>query len=131
MYRFGNVIGERTNHGVIYDFIAKLKKIGKWEMDRLAYLLTKLKALPDSDGRTVLDNTLILYSSDISDGDAHNHDDMPVVLAGGGAGFKMGRHVEYPEMPHFGQLFLSIANAFGSPITSFGEHGMAGLGGLV
>ena len=110
--------------------IAKLKVIGKWEMDQIAAMLTKLKSLPDSDGRTVLDNTLVFISSDISDGDAHNHDDMPVVLAGGGAGFSMGRHVEYPEKPHFGQLFLSIANAFGSPITTFGEQGMAALGGL-
>jgi len=119
-----------SHHGMDTDKIAKLKIIGKWEMDQIAAMLTKLKSLPDSDGRTVLDNTLVFISSDISDGDAHNHDDMPVVLAGGGAGFTMGRHVEYPDMPHFGQLFLSIANAFGSPIASFGEHGTAPLSGL-
>ena len=119
-----------SHHNDNADNIAKLQKIGKWEIDQLAVLLTKLKALPDSDGRTVLDNTLVFYSSDISDGDAHNHDDMPVLLAGGGAGFTLGRHVEYPEKPHFGQLFLSIANAYGSPITTFGENGKAPLGGL-
>ena len=119
-----------SHHNDNPDNIAKLKKIGKWEIDQLAVLLTKLKNLPDSDGRTVLDNTLVFYSSDISDGDAHNHDDMPVLLAGGGAGFSMGRHVEYPEKPQFGQLFLSIAQAYGSPVTSFGEHGMAPLAGL-
>jgi hypothetical protein len=119
-----------SHHNDNADNIAKLKKIGKWEIDQLAVLLTKLKSLPDSDGRTVLDNTLVFYSSDISDGDAHNHDDMPVILAGGGGGFTLGRHVEYPEKPHFGQLFLSIAKAYGSSITSFGEHGMAPLAGL-
>lgn len=119
-----------SHHNDNPDNIAKLKLIGKWELDQLAVLLTKLKSLPDSDGRTVLDNTLVFYSSDISDGDAHNHDDMPVLLAGGGAGFTMGRHVEFPEKPHFGQLFLSIANAYGSPITTFGENGKAPLGGL-
>jgi len=119
-----------SHHGGNVDQIAKLKKIGKWEMDRLAHLLTTLKGLPDSDGRTVLDNTLIFYSSDISDGDAHNHDDMPVLLAGGGADFTMNRFVDHPEKPHFSDLFISIANAFGSNVTTFGEHGMAALPGL-
>ncbi|HVY32147.1 MAG TPA: DUF1552 domain-containing protein [Polyangiaceae bacterium] len=120
-----------SHHGGNPDNIAKLKKIGKWEMDRLAYLLAKLKALPDSDGRTVLDNTLILYSSDISDGDAHNHDDMPVLLAGGGADFTMNRYVDYKDKPHFGDLFISIANAFGdASVTTFGEHGTKPLDGL-
>lgn len=119
-----------SHHGGNADNINKLKKIGKWEIDRLAYFLTKLKALPDSDGRTVLDNTLVFYSSDISDGDAHNHDDMPVLLAGGGADFTMNRFVNYPDKPHFGDLFISIANAFGSNITAFGEHGDKPLDGL-
>jgi hypothetical protein len=119
-----------SHHGGNADNIAKLKKIGKWEMDRLAHLLGKLKSLPDADGRTVLDNTLIFYSSDISDGDSHNHDDMPVVLAGGGADFTLNRYVTYPEKPHFSDLFISIANAFGSNITSFGEHGTKPLAGL-
>jgi len=119
-----------SHHGTNADSIAKLKKIGKWEMDRLAHLLTTLKSLPDADGRTVLDNTLIFYSSDISDGDAHNHDDMPVLLAGGGADFTMNRFVNYPNKPYFSDLFISIANAFGSNITTFGEKGMAPLPGL-
>jgi Protein of unknown function (DUF1552) len=119
-----------SHHGGNADNIAKLKKIGKWEMDRLAHLLTTLKSLPDSDGRTVLDNTLIFYSSDISDGDSHNHDDMPVLLAGGGADFTMNRFVDYPAKPHFSDLFISIANAFGSNTTTFGEHSTGPLPGL-
>jgi hypothetical protein len=119
-----------SHHGDKPENIAKLKTIGKWELDQVAALLTKLKNLPDSDGRTVLDNTLVFLSSDISDGDAHNHDDMPVLLAGGGAGFTMGRHVVYPEKPTFGQLFVSIANAFGANITTFGEKGTGALSGL-
>jgi hypothetical protein len=98
--------------------------------DRFAEFLARLQAMPDVDGRTVLDNTLIFQSSDISDGDSHNHDDMPVVLAGGGAGFTMGRHLDYTGN-WFGELFLSIAQAYGVPnVTTFGEHGMAPLTGL-
>jgi hypothetical protein len=120
-----------SHHGGNAANVSKLKVIGKWEIDQLAALLTKLKSLPDSDGRTLLDNTLVFYSSDISDGDDHNHDDMPVILAGGGAGFTMGRQAVYPDKPHFGQLFLSIAQAYGSTVTQFGENGMTALPGLV
>jgi hypothetical protein len=55
---------------------------------------------------------------------------MPVVLAGGGADFTMGRYATFPEKPHFSELFLSIANAFGSNITEFGEFGKKPLAGL-
>jgi hypothetical protein len=119
-----------SHHGGSAGNIAKLKAIGKWEIDQLAALLTRLKSMPDSDGRTLLDNTLVFYSSDISDGDAHNHDDMPVILAGGGAGFALGRHLQFPDKPQFGSLFLSIAQAFGAPVTTFGEHGTAPIAGL-
>jgi hypothetical protein len=120
-----------SHHGGLDENLKKLKAIGRWEMDRLADLLTRLKSLPDVDGKTVLDNTLVFYSSDISDGDTHNHDDMPVLLAGGGAGFTMNRYLELPEKPHFGELFIGIANAFGVQTTTFGEHGAKALPGLV
>jgi len=132
-YAFLNASGghhDISHHGGNADNVSKLKIIGKWEIEQLAGLLTKLNTLQDADGKTVLDNTLVFISSDISDGDRHNHDDMPVILAGGAAGFAMGRHVQYPEEPNFGQLFISIANAFGSNITTFGEQGMGPLSGL-
>jgi hypothetical protein len=106
-----------------------LQRIDYWWFRRFSEFLTRLSTMPDVDGRTVLDNTLVFQSSDVSDGDVHNHDDMPVILAGGAAGFTLGRHVQY-EGNWFGELFVSIANAFGSPITSFGEHGTAPLTGL-
>lgn len=120
-----------SHHGGNQGNIDKLKLIGKWEMERFADLLGRLKALPDVDGRTVLDNTLMFYSSDISDGDSHNHDDMPVLLAGKGGGFTMNRFLDFPDEPHFGDLFISIANAFGdTATTTFGEHGTKPLPGL-
>jgi hypothetical protein len=118
-----------SHHGGNADNIARLQRIDYWWFRRFAELLTRLSGMPDIDGRSVLDNTLIFQSSDVSDGDAHNHDDMPVIVAGGAAGFTLGRHVQY-EGNWFGELFLSIAQAFGSPIQSFGEHGTAPLQGL-
>jgi len=62
-------------------------------------LLTKMKAIPDGPpGSNLLTNSAIFISSDVSDGDAHNHNDMPVVLAGHGGGMlKPGQHVRYGE----------------------------------
>jgi hypothetical protein len=72
----------------------------------------------------VLENSSIFYSSEISDGDRHNHDNMPVLLMGNAGGtIASGRHIVYPNEPWFANLFISIANAFDVPITSFGENG--------
>ncbi|MEY4577291.1 MAG: hypothetical protein RL701_1994 [Pseudomonadota bacterium] len=69
------------------DNLAQLTKIATWEIERLAYLMTKLKATSDgADGTGASSNlpynSAIFLSSDISDGDRHNHDEMPVTLAG-------------------------------------------------
>lgn len=76
--------------------IAKLAKIGAWEMQQLGYFFDKLKATPDLDGQNVLHNSAIFCSSDISDGNRHNHDDMPIVLAGHGGGkLHPGQHISF------------------------------------
>lgn len=75
--------------------IAQLAQIGLWEITQLAALMSKLKAIPEGDSN-MLYNTTIFFSSDISDGNRHNHDDMPIILAGHGGGvFKPGRHIVY------------------------------------
>jgi hypothetical protein len=119
-----------SHHGGAADSLNKLRRIDYWWMRRFAELITRLKSLPDIDGRTVLDNTLVFMGTDVSDGDAHNHDDMPVLLAGHAAGFTMGRHLVY-QGNWFGELFVSIAQGLGvSGVTSFGEMGTAPLAGL-
>jgi hypothetical protein len=115
-----------SHHGTNQTSINKLKRIDYWWFRRFTALITRLKGMPDVDGRTVLDNTLIFQGTDVSDGDKHNHDDMPVILAGGAAGFRMGQHVQIPggtTAPYFGDLFVTIAKAFGVNMTTFGEKG--------
>jgi hypothetical protein len=108
---FGNALSGRTHpfldisgghHDISHHMndaalIAKLAKIGAWEMQQLGYLLDKLKQQPDSvEGQNVLYNSAVFCSSDISDGNRHNHDDMPIVLGGHGGGkLKPGQHVRY------------------------------------
>jgi hypothetical protein len=81
------------------NLIAELAKIGIWEMDQLGYFLRKLKELPDSvEGQSVLYNSAVFCSSEISDGNRHNHNDLPIVLAGqAGGALHPGQHIQFPE----------------------------------
>lgn len=108
---FGNAVSGRTHsflgvngghHDISHHMndpglIAQLAKIGAWEMQQLGFLLGRLKEQPDSvEGQSLLHNSAVFCSSDISDGNRHNHDDMPVVLGGHGGGrLKPGQHVRY------------------------------------
>ncbi|WP_162672560.1 hypothetical protein [Gemmata massiliana] len=70
-----------SHHGCDVTKQKKIQAINTFHVGELAYLLGKLKAVPGGDG-TLLDRCLILYGSGISDGDTHNHDDLPILLAG-------------------------------------------------
>ncbi|WP_437923696.1 DUF1552 domain-containing protein [Sorangium sp. So ce291] len=113
-----------------------LTKIDTWEIEQVAKLLGKLDAAKEADGRTVLDNTTFYMSSDIADGDSHNHWDMPILVAGGAGGaLKIdGRHVNYtPDLTfprgligkrsdvHTGRVLISILQAHGIMVDKFGE----------
>src|SRR5260370_5539996 len=85
-----------SHHGGNPTNIAQLIAIATWEFQQVAYLLSKMKAVPDGPvGSNLLTNSTIFISSDISHGNAHNHSDMPIVLAGhGGGALKPGQHGE-------------------------------------
>jgi hypothetical protein len=92
--------GDRKKH-------EKLRKINRFHIEQLAYLLGKLKAIREGE-HTVLENTSLVYGSGISDGDRHNHDDLPVLVAGEGGGtIKPGRHITYSPQP-LNNLYLSL-----------------------
>jgi hypothetical protein len=125
-----------SHHGGSASLLAKLTQIDVWEMQQAAALLTKLDGMVQADGKSLLDYTTFYLSSDVGDGNTHNHWDMPVLLAGGSAsGLKVdGRHINYtpalafprplvgPRSPtHTGRVFISILNAHGIPDQTFGE----------
>lgn len=137
-----------TSHGRNYE---KLREIGHWEMNQVATLLKRLDQGQEADGRTILDNSLAYFNSEISDGNGHRKFDMPIVLAGS-AGGKLkvdGSHLNYyPDMkfprPTIGpngsmksqlasgqgvhgiKLFVSMMNAFGIPDQTFGDKSAQG-----
>ena len=109
---------------------AKLEIINTWEIAQYAKLLQKLKNTPDGE-TNLLDNMVVYLSAEISDGNAHNHDDLPVLLAGklGGA-ITPGRHLKVPDKTPLANLFISIAEAFDVPTPSFGDDSTGPLAGL-
>ena len=99
---------------------SQLVAIGNWHAKQLAYLMDRLASFPEGSG-SVLDNTLILWCTDIAEGQSHSRRDMPYVLAGGAGGaLKMGRHLAYAG-DHHNNLLVSILNAMGVPDTTFGN----------
>ncbi|HZU29093.1 MAG TPA: DUF1552 domain-containing protein, partial [Bryobacteraceae bacterium] len=84
-----------THHQNDPEKIAKVVRINELHLRTFAYLVEKLRSTPDGDG-TLLDHSMILYGSSISDGNAHTHDDLPLVLVGGAGGrLRCGQHVRY------------------------------------
>ncbi|MBE2250075.1 MAG: DUF1552 domain-containing protein [Myxococcus sp.] len=98
----------------------KLIDRDRWQMQQFAYILEGLKNVADPNGGTLLDNTLVFQGSDVSRGNVHSHDDMPHLLAGGAAGWQMGRFVRFGGQQH-NNLLVSILNAFGGTHTTWGD----------
>ncbi len=91
-----------------------------WQAGVLATLMQELDSIQEADGSKALDHSLIFWGSDVSRGNVHAHDDMPFMLAGGGAGFRMGRFVKWTHAFH-NDLLVSIVNGFGGNVSTYGE----------
>jgi hypothetical protein len=102
--------------------VEKLIKIDELHVAMFAYLLEKLKATPDGDG-TLLDHSMVLFGSSISESNIHTHDDLPIVLAGGANGrLKGNRHLVYPKETPLNNMFLNMFDLAGLPhIDGFGD----------
>jgi len=99
--------------------------IVQWLMGVVGDLLARLDALPGGPGRTVLDDTMVVLTSDCGESRTHDHRHLPVLLAGGAGVFRMGRHLAYEGQPPIGNLYLSILRALGAAAPSFGAEGRA------
>jgi len=103
-----------SHHKNTPEIIEKVKLIDRWYMTRFARFLEKMQNTEDVDGKSLLDHSMILYGSGNADGNRHTHEDLPIVLAGGGSGaMKPGRYVKTAGVP-ITNLFLSMADAMGT-----------------
>jgi hypothetical protein len=110
-----------THHRNNPEWIEKIAQINKFHMEQFAHFIAKLKATPDGDG-TLLDHSMIVYGSGISDGNRHSHNDLPVLVVGGANGtLKSGRHVTYPAETPMNNLFMSMLDRFGVQTEPLGD----------
>ena len=99
----------------------KIAKINRFHTTQFAYFLQKLQGIREGEG-TLLDNCMIVYGSGLGDGNAHNHDNLPVLLAGKGGGtIRPGRHIRYEKETPMANLFLSMLHQMGAPVERFGD----------
>ena len=99
--------------------IAKHAAINIHHAGQFAKFIAKLDAMPDGDG-SVLDHSLIFYGTGLSNGNIHSAYPLPLLALGGGVG-KGGRHLQAPAESPIGNLWVGVANQFGSPITKLGD----------
>jgi hypothetical protein len=99
-----------THHQGDPEKIGKTAKINQHHVETLAYLLEKFRSTPDGEG-SLLDHSMILYGSSISDGNAHTHHDLPLVLAGGQ--FKGNRHLQVPKETPMNNLLITMLEKSG------------------
>ncbi|MEP6663555.1 MAG: DUF1552 domain-containing protein [Verrucomicrobiota bacterium] len=99
----------------------KIARINHFHATQFAYFLDKLKSIPEGEG-TLLDNCMIVYGSGIGDGNRHNHDNLPVLLAGRGGGtIETGRHLKLEKETPMTNLYLSMLERMEVPVERIGD----------
>ena len=110
-----------SHHGQDARKCAKIRAINRFHVEQYAYLIERLKAIPEGDG-TLLDHSMIVYGSGISDGNSHSHADLPILVAGKGNGtLSPGRHVALPGETPLTNLHLSLLDRMNVHTPSFGD----------
>ena len=101
--------------------LEKLAKIQLYHIELFANFLKKMQSIPDGDG-TLLDHSLILYGSNMSNSNAHNHFPLPNLVVGGATGrHRGGRHLKYPDHTPMTNLILSLLDKVGVPMDTLGD----------
>lgn len=110
-----------SHHSNNEDSKLRFAELNRYHVGLFAGFLDKLKATPDGD-HSLLDNAMILYGSGMSDGNSHNHDPLPLLLAGGAAGTLEGnRHLSFGDRTPMSNLLLAMLHKLGVEVESFGD----------
>jgi hypothetical protein len=110
-----------SHHGNDQGKLAKIGQINRFHIEQFAYLLERLKAIREGDG-TLLDNCMIMYGSGNGDGNRHNHDELPILLAGKAGGtLRSGRHVRYARNTPLCNLYREMLDRMGVRQDRFGD----------
>ena len=112
---------DMSHHGNDPAKLEKKRLIDRFQIEQLAYVLKRLKSIQEGDSN-LLDNSMIVFGAGISDGNQHNHDNLPILLAGRAGGtLRPGRHMVYPNHTPLNNLFLSMLDRMGVRIETLGN----------
>lgn len=101
--------------------LEKKRQIDRWQVEQVAYVLERMQSVKELDG-TLLDNSMVVFGAGISDGNRHNHDDLPILMAGkGGGSIKAGRHVRFPKDTPMTNLFITMLDKVGVDVEKLGD----------
>jgi len=111
-----------SHHGKLSERLEKIAKIDQFYLQEFSYFLERAESKKDSDGRSILDNSMFLYGSGISDGNSHRHRDLPIILAGGGGGtLNPGQDLTLEHDTPITNLYLSLMDRMGVQAERFGD----------
>lgn len=100
----------------------KIKRINRYHTEQAAYIFSRMKSIREPDGSSLLDNCMILYGAGISDGNRHNNENLPILVAGKGGGtLRPGRHIRYSDDTPMNNLLLSMMDRMGVKVDWFGD----------
>ena len=112
---------ELSHHQNDAEKMEKIARVDHYLIQRFGYFLDKLKSTQEGDSN-LLNNSMILYGSAISDANRHTHDDLPIILAGHGGGtIQTGRYVSHPNETPLNNLFLAMADRMGAKLDKLGD----------
>jgi len=119
-----------SHHQKDADKLRQYQLINRWHVEQYAYLLRRLRNMQEGESN-VLDNSMVLFGSALSDGDRHYPHNLPLVLGGKGGGrINSGQHLVYAEDTQMANLYVSMLDAFGTPVERFADS-TGPLAGLV
>ena len=109
-----------THHRNNPEWIEKIKQINLFHVGLLAHFIEKLRTTEDGDG-SLLDHSMVVYGSGLSDANQHLHYNLPTLLFGRGGGLRPGRHIQYAEHTPMNNLFLTLLDHMGIPTETLGD----------
>lgn len=110
-----------SHHQKEKDKLQQYELIARWHVEQMAYFLDRLRSVREGDGN-LLDNSMVMFGSDLRDGNSHNPHNLPILLAGRGGGqIKTGQHLQYAEDTPLCNLYLSMLQAMGVPVEQFSD----------
>ena len=102
--------------------LEKIARIYRFYGEQFAYVLARMRDIREENGRSLLDNSMVLYTSGLSDGNRHNHNDLPVIMAGSAGGrLTTGRNLVLGEDRPMSNLYLTMLDLMGAPQDGFGD----------